>query len=163
MLYEKMCSEHQRLEQEILSLQAQIATLPEGKLICARDDNFNKWYRSDGHTPVYIPRKDRRLAEQLAIKKYLSLRAQELLHEKRALEFYLRHHSKLPSQALQLLSEGSPYSKLLSPYFTPDSSALSDWMHSPYDINLAYPEQRTHKTCAGIHFQAIIITGNILD
>ena len=144
-----MCSERQRLEQEITSLQNRIRELPDGKLICIRNGDYVKWLRSDGHTSTYIPRKSRKLAEQLAVKKYLSLQADDLLHEQKAIDFYLRHHTA-DSRALQLLSDNSGYSELLSPFFAPSSRELQDWMNSPYEHNENYPEQLIHKTGSGI-------------
>ena len=64
MLYEKMRAERQRLEWEIASLKAKIAELPEGKLVCVRGGRYTKWYRSDGHKSVYIPKKQKELAER---------------------------------------------------------------------------------------------------
>lgn len=39
--------------------------LPKGKLICAQNGTSQKWYHSNGHTKDYIPKKNRKLAEQL--------------------------------------------------------------------------------------------------
>ena len=84
MVYERMVAEYQRLETEILSVKKQISALPEGSLICARNGNYYKWYRSDGHNQTYIPKDERGLAEQLATKKYLVLVLNELQNEKNA-------------------------------------------------------------------------------
>ena len=65
-----MCLESKRLEEQIKSLQSQIESFPEGKIICTPNGNTYKWYRSDGHKSVYIPKSERKLAEQLAVKKY---------------------------------------------------------------------------------------------
>ena len=150
MLYEKMCTERRRLDQEIASLRARLKELPEGKLVCVRNGCYTKWYRSDGHNSVYIPKKEKTLAEQLAVKKYLQMRLKELLQEQRAIDFYLRHHNPGASYAEYLLSENSLYSELLSPYFTPESQEFQKWMTQPYESNPAYLEQRIHKTSAGI-------------
>ena len=66
-----MCLESKRLDEQINSLHSQIKSLPEGKIICTPNGKGYKWYRSDGHKSVYIPKSERNLAEQLAIKKYL--------------------------------------------------------------------------------------------
>ena len=150
MLHETMCAERQRLEREIVSLQARLKELPEGKLVCVRNGCYTKWYRSDGHDSVYIPKREKAFAEQLAVKKYLQMRLKELLQEQRAIDFYLRHHNSDAGYAEHLLSENSLYSELLSPYFTPESQELQKWMAQPYESNPAYPEQRIHKTSAGI-------------
>ena len=47
---------------------------------------------------VYIPKANHLFAQQLAEKKYLSKKLEELIHEKRAIDFYLRHHSDNTSE-----------------------------------------------------------------
>lgn len=155
MLYQKICSEYQRLKQEILAIQNQIRTLPEGKLICTHSGKYTKWYQSDGHHPVYIPKKNKTLAQQLAAKKYLQSKLAKLCQEQRALEAYLSQYANTctpsePSPSELLLYEESEFSELLSPYFTPDSKSLQEWMTEKYERNPLHPEQCIHKTSAGI-------------
>lgn len=154
MLYESICSENIRLEQEIKSIESTLKSLPEGKLVCTQSGKYTKWYQSDGHQLTYIPKRNKALAEQLAVKNYLSLTLEELLQEKRALNFYLRHHNTAESRANQLLSNDSGYSQLLSPYFKPQSQGLHQWMHQPYEKNPLYPEQCIHKTSNGEHVRS---------
>ena len=80
MIYEKMLKESQRLELEINNLKKEIKNLPSGKLICASNGKWKKWYRSDGKNSIYIPKKERKLASDLAKKKFLSL---QLVHRNR--------------------------------------------------------------------------------
>ena len=72
-LYEHMLSEHKRLEEHITSLESQLNTLPEGKIFCTHNGHLIKWYHSLNDKPIYIPKKNRKLAEQLAVKKYFGL------------------------------------------------------------------------------------------
>ena len=87
MIYQKMLDESSRIQAQIKSLKEQLKKFPEGKLICAANGNGCKWYRSDGHKSVYLPKKERELAKQLAHKKYLSLQLEHLLQEKSAIDF----------------------------------------------------------------------------
>lgn len=148
-IYEKMLAEHKRLEEEISSIQNQLLSFPKDKLICAHNGKHFKWYHSNGHTKTYIPKKNRTYAEQLAIKKYLSSLLEELIHEKKAIEFYLRHHDSIHYTSAQLLLDDSGYKELLIPYFQPLSKELSDWMHSPFEKNDKYPELLIHKSISG--------------
>lgn len=68
MIHERILNEHQKIQKQIHDLQTQIAALPEGKLVCSRSGNSTKWYKSIGCKKIYIPKADRKLAEQLAIK-----------------------------------------------------------------------------------------------
>lgn len=144
-----MLAEHLRLDEQITSLQSKLQTFPPGKLICARNGNRYKWYQSDGHTPTYIPKENHNLAKQLALKKYLSQQLEYLIHEKKAIEFYLRHHDPCIPSAEQMLATNPEYQQLLSPYFQPTSQKMLEWMNSPYESNNKYPEQLIHKTSSG--------------
>lgn len=149
-----MLAESRRLEQEISSLQAQLKTFPFGNLICTHNKNYVKWFHSDGHIQTYIPKKKREFAEQLAIKKYLSARLDDLTHEKRAIDFYLRHHKDTPCKAEQLLNDASGFHDLLTPYFQPISDELFSWMNSPFETNVLHSEHLLHKTISGNHVRS---------
>lgn len=149
MIYEKALAERNRLEKQIEELEQQLKGYPAGKLFITRNGNRYKWYRTDGHTQVYLPKKERNLAEQLAVKKYLSCQLDEMKQEKKAIEFYLRHHHNNSNQADRMLNELSGYQELLSPYFKPISEELNAWVNESYNSNLKYPEQLIHKASGG--------------
>lgn len=142
-----MCFESQRLEKQMKRLESQILELPKGKLICARNKNHWKWYYSDGHNSVYIPKKKQKFAEQLAKKKYLSLLHEDMRLEKAAIDCYLRHHKQ--SKAEDLLLNEPEYQKLLSPSFQPLSQELNDWINAPYETSKKYLEHKIFKTSSG--------------
>ena len=147
-LYERILKESQRLDSQIKTIRQEISSLPEGKLICCHHGTRCKWYQSDGRSKTYIPKQNASLAELLARKKYLTLKLEDLENEKRALGFYLRHHS--PSgQADILLTKPSEYQKLLAPQFTPISAEQSCWMNSPYEHNTSHPERLLYKSTSG--------------
>lgn len=146
-IYKQMCLESKRLDEQIKSLHSQIESLPEGKIICTPNGNTYKWYRSDGHKSVYIPKSERKLAEQLAIKKYLQQIESDCIQEKCAIDFYLRHHK--PSKVEELLINKPGYQDLLSPYFKHQSQVIEDWKNTPFEQNPKYPENKIHKTSSG--------------
>ena len=143
-----MLSEHEKLEQKINSIKNQLENLPPGKLVLSHNGKAYKWYQSDGPTKTYIPKKEQKLAESLAVKKYLTLSLEELEKEKRAIEAYLKHHDST-CKSEQLLTQSSEYQKLLSPYFTPLSEELTEWMNSPYEKNTLHSEHLTNKGFSG--------------
>lgn len=144
-IYQKMLKRSQQLEAQIQIVRQKLKEMPEGKLICSHTGPYCKWERSDGHTKTYIKKKDRLLAEKLAAKKYLSALLDDLSHEKISTDLYLRHISNHEPKAEKLLEDSSEVGKLLSPYFSPLSKELDDWMKSPYEQNLKYPEHLTQK------------------
>lgn len=136
------------LTQKINSIKNQLSHLPDGTFVCSQNGSRYKWYQSDGHTKTYIPKKNRKLAEELAFKRYLLLSLDELEKEKSAIECYLKHFS--PSyKAEQLLSDSPEYQNLLSPYFKPISQELTEWMQEPYEHNSLCPEHLVHKSSSG--------------
>lgn len=146
-IYEKLLLEYTRLETEIERIRKKLKTFPPGTLSCARNGNHYKWYQCLKGTNTYLPKKNRLLAEQLAFKKYLSLLLDDLLQEKRAIQFYLNHHSE-NSKAKQLLNKPE-FMNLLSSHFTPLSQELSDWMNSSYEHNPKHPEHLLHQSSSG--------------
>ena len=149
MIYEKALDENQKLEMQIRSIQNQLKKFPEGKLISASNGKGNKWYWSDGHKPVYLPKTERSLAEQLAHKKYLTLRLKNLLQEKKAIGFYLRHHDDKANQKEQSYINSPEYKELLAPAFIPMNQELADWENAPYETNEQYTENLIHNTYSG--------------
>lgn len=149
MLYERIQKEYTKLQDQIADLQNKFQFLPPGKLICAKNKNGCKWYQSDGHTKQYIPKSNRPLAEQLALKKYYSLELDELLQESNALSLYLKHPHSDPGKAHELLTSNPAYSELLAPYFYSPTQEFEEWQNAPYQHCPAFPEKLIHKTSSG--------------
>lgn len=144
-----MISESQRLEQQISHLESRLDQFPSGNLICCHYQNRCKWYHSDGHHKTYIPKRDRRLAQQLALKKYLTLQLEDLLAEKKAIQSYLKYHRLSPGKPELLLSQDPEYRSLLSDLFIPGSVELANWADAPFCQNDSHPEQLVHKSVSG--------------
>ena len=149
MLYNRMLEERNRLDTVIASLNQQIATLPPGNLFFTHNGKYLKWYQSKGHEQIYIPKKERKLAEQLAQKKYLSTLLKELIQERDAINLYLNHHKLPDNRSEQLLCKDSVYHDFLHPYYTSLSEELSNWVQTPYEHNKLYPEQLNQPTISG--------------
>lgn len=143
-----MLAASKKLDLQISHLQQQLKEFPPGKLICTRNQNRYKWYQSDGHNLSYIRKKNYPHAQNLAIKKYLTALLKDLSAEQLATQFYLNHYPKT-NNVEQLLTHPE-FQNLLSSYFTPLSTELSNWMHSDYPTNPKYPEQLIHKSSSGI-------------
>jgi len=144
-IYEKMLSEATRLESEIKFIENQLDKLPSDNLICARNGNHYKWYRTDGTTSTYIPKKNQAFAEQLAIKKYYSLLLNDLHKKEKAIRLFLKYYPSGIGKANELLIKNSGFQSLLQPFFRPVSQELADWENTPYERNPKYPEQLIYK------------------
>ena len=146
-IYQRMSSECQRLEGQIKLIESQLKQLPEGKLICKKNDKRYKWYYNKEGKQIYIPKKERKFAEKLAARKYLEHLHEDLLHEKNAIEFYMRHHKE--GNADKMLTQMPEYQELLKPYFKVLSDELYEWQQSPNNYSKKYPQQLKHKTASG--------------
>lgn len=144
-----MLKEYERLGKQIVELRKRIEELPEGKLISGSNGKYHQWFQSDGHFRKYIPSKNRKLVEKLAIKKFLSYQLDDLVCEKRAIEYYLKHHREDVGKAEQLLSKESEYREFLSPYFKVKSKELQEWLQEPFEQNSQYNENLILKTTSG--------------
>ena len=150
MLRENILKEYHFIQEQIDQIQNELNKLPDGKLLISQDGKYRKWYVSNGHTKVYIPKKNRHLAEQLAQKKYLTKKLEGFLREKQAIEAYLRIQSEhVTCPEVTILSD-SEYTQLLSSYFKPNAYELRQWASEEYERNPNYPEHLIHKTSSGI-------------
>lgn len=125
------------LEHQINNLKIQISNLPNGKLICSHNGARCKWYHSDGHIKTYIPKGNRKLAEDLALKKYYTCLLEDLEAEKKLYQLSLK---TIPRKSEQLLINDSEIQNLLQSHFTPISSELSDWLHASFKSNPVHPD-----------------------
>lgn len=153
MLYKRILAEYERLKLELTKINQQLSILPEGNIFCIHDGKRRKWFKSAKPKPQYLTLKQRPLAEKLACRKYLLARQKELLHEKTAIDFYLRHHHTDYGQSEELLTDSS-YQELLAPYFSPLSEELNLWASSAYEKSDKYPEKLIHKTSSGIYVRS---------
>lgn len=147
--YQQLRKESQQLEREIKSIKAQLRNLPKGKIVFSHTGKYCKWYQSDGKNKVYIPKKDRHLAEALALKKYLLLQLEDISSRKEIIDNCLNHQNIEMRTAEKLLAESSEYQKLLSPYFANKSKILEEWKRADYKKNQKHPEHLQHKSISG--------------
>lgn len=179
MQHHKIETEYKILKDEIQSIEVQILKLPEGKLICSKNGKGYKWYHNIQNTYNYIPKSKHQLAEQLALKKYLILKLDDLRRKKRAIEHYIKPFIKdkktsisidkslLKSNSLEnpsphkrntpltyntadyFLINNPEFKKLLKNYFAPLSSELQLWQNEKFIQNQKHPEKLIHKTISG--------------
>ena len=72
-----------------------------------------------------------------------------MLHEKEAVENYLKCREKYPSQARCLITEKSEYQKLILPQLNVLENECMIWQNSSYKPNPKYPEKLIYKTGTG--------------
>lgn len=122
--------------------------MPEGKLICVHNGKYKKWYQSDGHQSIYIPKKNRELAEKLATKKYLVKKQEQLTNELTAIKKYLKQVEKVkePEELFSYID----YKELLPVSLVSDENNYDFGENDAYKSNEKYSEQLSHRTSTGI-------------
>lgn len=149
MIYHRMLCEQARLEKEIQSLNHQIENLPSGNLFFSHNGKYVKWYQCNNGHQTYIKKNNHHLAEQLAKKKYLTAKREELIQELKAVNLYLKHHHSKDSSAEQMLLPNSDYYEFLKSDYLPLSEELNAWMNAPYEQNKMHPEHLLQPTISG--------------
>lgn len=148
MIYEHLLKKQQQIQNQINSLDFQLSHLPPNDFYISKNGNYHKWYKTDGKTQTYIPKKDRAIAETLATRKYLTLLREDLFHDMEAIDFLLKHYQS-GRKTEKLIAKTPAYTELISPRFKSSAANYSDWMNSPFEHNPLHPEQLTHKTSSG--------------
>ena len=156
-LSHQILEKKRKLEQEKVTIQNYLEKFPEGSLLCHKSPHGIKWFQKltdtnsgrNGHR-VYISKKNRELAEKLALKKYYEYKLDEIERELKALNAYLKYHRDGPAESSTKIINSVGFQELLQPilYTLPEKS--KKWMDDSYEQNPFHPEQRNVKTIAGI-------------
>ena len=141
-----LISHKEKLIRQIDQIRAQLKALPTGNLLCARSGNYIKWYLSNGHFPTYLARKERPLAEKLALRKYYTLRLDEQTQELESINYILDLYACIERKSDMLLADTSNYHDLLYDHFKSKDAFISNWQLQPYDTNCSHPEHLIHHT-----------------
>lgn len=147
--YEYMLKQYEQIESKLLNIEKTIARLPEGKICCTQNGASVKWYVYVQSEKIYLKKRNRRLAEGLAYKKYLMKIQKELQQEKIAIEKYLKYSYKQKNEADKLLDKDSYYRDLILPYYRSINEKIATWQNSDYEKNENYPEQLTQPSISG--------------
>lgn len=159
-IYTEIITGQNNIKTQIKNLQAKINSLPEGDLHCIKNGKYIKWFVTNRKTTRYIPKKERPLAEALALKKFYQFQMNELTVRSQLLENAL--HSQ--TNALSLLEETSCFKELLEPHFHTFSKELQQWANADYEHNPRHPEHLTHQTISGykVRSKSEVIIANTL-
>ena len=147
MFYQKALKFSDILTERINALERKLETLPVGNMFITHNGKYLKWYYREkpNAKEKYIAKDERELAEKFAQKKYLEILKGDLEHERKAMNFYLRHHKLRPWKSDDFLTESPEYRELLRPFLKPKSQELDEWANAPFESNPNYPEQLKYK------------------
>ena len=152
------CSEANRMiqcnEQEMRQLESLIKKMPKEDLRCAKNGKNYKWFGiKEGDAATYLPKRNRKFAEKLALKKYYVSRYEELSHQVKALKYYERQMKKVEGKADDLLKH-EEWRKLLEPMFSVEREDLKIWMEEKYEGGAGYPEHLVYKGSRGKYLRS---------
>lgn len=154
MFYEQLKREQECIARRIASIENKLVGLPEGKLICAKNREWFKWYVSDGKKSVYIPSKDKALAEALANKRYLSMRLEELKNKRKILEQLGDRYLMCSKDVEQFKNNNPGICQLLKLSQKNMSDELSEWANAEYTTNTSFTENLKFETPWGEVFRS---------
>ena len=137
------------MSQELISIQEQINSLPDGYLSCVKNGNYYRWYNHIDNKIQNISKRNIDLLKAMATKKYLSEQFNEKLKEKQALELYLNNFNPDNCPSSHLLDDDSHFKPLLSSMFTPNSEIQAQWCAKSYEQNPYMPEKKIHRSTSG--------------
>ena len=118
--------------------------MPEGKLIITHNGKYLKWFNDINHKQIYIPKKEKEFAMQLAKKKFLQYESQDLTREIVAIDSYLKKSDSSGGKAINYLISHPEYQELLPQY------SLTDANEQIVSTNTApHPEGLIYRSISG--------------
>lgn len=151
MILKQLLKQRSELEAELDYLQSFIETSPNGKLIsrAKSDGSFRYSVKTDSETgngqEVYISKKDRSLAESLALKQYAAERMKDAIAEKRSVDAQIRLLEK-ESHAEHFLKTHLGPANLIVPRLKDNDSFSEEWEKAPYTRSSLNPQDLKYPT-----------------
>lgn len=136
------------MKKEIVKLEVLIRRLPEGELLCCKNEKRYKWFWKTGGSSSYLPKSNRKFAEQLALKKYYTYQLDELKESLAVYEFYMKRMAGVEGKADALLHH-EEWRKLLEIYFRAENDELKKWQEADYEHSTKYEENLIYRGTQG--------------
>lgn len=112
--------------------------MPEGKLVCAKNGKYNKWYVTSEKKRAYIPKECRKLAEQLAYRRYLEELYSDMKDELKLMRLQIRY-SKRKYRHIELLQKQGFMELLMNQVGV--EGELKQWQEEDYIRNPHYASE----------------------
>lgn len=153
-------------------LERALEELPKGKLMCAGNGSkgkYAKWYVGTEKGRVYLPKKERKLAEQLALRRLYTAQWEQLCQESKLLKEYelFQEENVYSNEIKNLISQESPFYELLKNRIAGSQSNeayIRQWQEEEYQTNCSHPEHLLHKSLKGerLRSKSEVIIANAL-
>ncbi len=137
-------------------LEKLLSKAPDGTLVYShnivKNKSYYKWYVSKSSHKIYIPRKNRNLARELARKKIHLQQLKDINAQLKAIDSYLKNYQE--NSDLKKLLKSPPILNLLSDENSVPATELYEelkkWENEEYETNPFHPEYKTVKAINGL-------------
>lgn len=146
--YEQIKRRIDSIQEELKHIEKLKKEFPKENLICAKNNQYYKWYLKTEAGTTYLPKQNKDMAQKLALKKYYQLRENELKVELEACRAYMKKVKFYNENADDLLGH-EEYSKLLGQSVYSVKQELQEWMAEEYDRCRIHPENLIVKATQG--------------
>ena len=146
--YQEIKKRVRHIEGEIKQIEEMEKNWPAGELICTRNSGRYKWYLKNRKQSIYLPKRERKLAQELAQKKYHQLRRTDLKRELSACQKYI-HMAETNENLSEKIMKHAEYERLLGGQYEQISKELEGWMKEKFEKNTGYPENLIVKGTQG--------------
>ena len=146
--YEQIKRRIDSIQEELKHIEKLKKEFPKENLICAKNNQYYKWYLRTEIGTTYLPKQNKDMAQKLALKKYYQLRENELKVELEACRAYMKKIKFYKENADDLLGH-EEYSKLLGQSVYSVKQELQEWMAEEYDRCRIHPENLIVKATLG--------------
>lgn len=131
MNYEIIKEQHNYVQSQIKDLQRKQKKYPEGKIIYSKKKRGINWYISSDHKREYIKKDNKKIIEQLVLKKYETALLEEFQKEEKILEKYEKVLNNKISD--QMLEQDSVFQKILLNSYQTRSQKIKSWQETLYE------------------------------
>lgn len=146
--YQEIKKRVRHIEGELKQIEEMEKNWPVGELICTRNSGRYKWYLKNRKQSIYLPKRERKLAQELAQKKYHQLRRTDLKRELSACQKYI-HMAETNENLSEKIMKHAEYERLLGGQYEQISKELEGWMKEKFEKNTGYPENLIVKGTQG--------------
>lgn len=154
MFGEQLKREQESLNNQIANIEVKLEAMPEGKLICMKNRKWYKWYASYGGERTYISSGNRRLAEELAEKRYLMVQLEELKNKRETLTHLKERYADYSRETEHFLEKNPGICQLLKLSKKGVSDELAKWASTAYERSTSHPEHLKFDTYWGEVFRS---------
>lgn len=137
-----------QIEMELKKIEGMDTEWPQGELICAKNSKHYKWYLHINGKYTYLPKREEKLAQKLALKRYYRLRKRDLRKELETCRTYIRK-SDGTNDLTSKMMDNMEYERLLGKQFRVVSRELEEWQKSEYAGNSNHLENLIVKGTQG--------------